>query len=93
MVWGGICTSGKTPLVFVDEGVKMNHKVYRRDILEAVVLPWAKKHFGNINWTFQQDSAPAHKPEKTQDWCKAHSPDMISPAEWPPYSPDRNPMD
>ncbi|GBL98509.1 hypothetical protein AVEN_111630-1 [Araneus ventricosus] len=60
MVWGGICASGKTPLVFVYEGVKINHTVYRRGILEAVVLPWAKKHFGNVNWTFQQDSAPAH---------------------------------
>ncbi|GBM01374.1 hypothetical protein AVEN_135796-1 [Araneus ventricosus] len=93
MVWGGICASGKTPLVFVDEGVKINHKLYRRDILEAVVLPWAKKHFGNVNWTFQQDSAPAHKAEKTQEWCKAHFPDMISSAAWPPYSPDLNPMD
>ncbi|GBM92162.1 hypothetical protein AVEN_246038-1 [Araneus ventricosus] len=38
MVWGGICASSKTPLVFVDDGVKINHKVYRQDILEAVVL-------------------------------------------------------
>ncbi|GBO01112.1 hypothetical protein AVEN_252085-1 [Araneus ventricosus] len=45
MVWVGICASGKTPLVFVDGGVKINHKVYRRDILEAVVIPWAEKHF------------------------------------------------
>ncbi|GBL93111.1 hypothetical protein AVEN_216464-1 [Araneus ventricosus] len=27
MVWGGICASGKTPLVSVDEGVKINHRV------------------------------------------------------------------
>ncbi|GBM59065.1 hypothetical protein AVEN_117506-1 [Araneus ventricosus] len=40
MVWGGICAIGKIPLVFfVDEGVKINHKAYRRNILEAVVLP------------------------------------------------------
>ncbi|XP_054713697.1 uncharacterized protein LOC129223154 [Uloborus diversus] len=57
MVWGGICASGKTPLVFVDQGVKINQEVYRRDILEAVVLPLAQQHFGNANWTFQQDSA------------------------------------
>ncbi|GBN10608.1 hypothetical protein AVEN_232511-1 [Araneus ventricosus] len=81
MVWGRICASGKTPLVFVDEGVKISHKVFSRDILEAVVLPWAKKHFGNANWTFQQDSTPAHKAKKAQDWCKAHFSDMISSAE------------
>ena len=49
MVWGGICASGKIPLVFVDEGVKINQEVYRRDILEAVVLPWAQQHFGNAH--------------------------------------------
>ncbi|GFX43820.1 uncharacterized protein TNCV_4110991 [Trichonephila clavipes] len=49
MVWCGIIASGKTPLSFMVEGVKINHKVYRRDIIEAVVLPWAQKHFGNAN--------------------------------------------
>lgn len=93
MVWGGICASGKTPLVFVEQGVKINQEVYRRDILESVVLPWAQQHFGNANWTFQQDSAPAHRAKTTQNWCKAHFPDFITSTEWPPYSPDLNPMD
>jgi inhibitor of nuclear factor kappa-B kinase subunit alpha len=93
MVWGGICANGKTPLVFVAQGVKINQEVYRRDILQAVVLPWAQQHFGNVDWVFQQDSAPAHRAKATQDWCKTHFPDFIASAEWPPYSPDLNPMD
>lgn len=93
MVWGGICASGKTPLVFVDQGVKINQEVYRRDILEAVVLPWAQHHFANADWIFQQDSAPAHRAKMTQDWCRTHFPDFIASGEWPPYSPDLNPMD
>ncbi|XP_053949260.1 uncharacterized protein LOC128857534 [Anastrepha ludens] len=55
MVWGGICASGKTPLIFIDQGVKINKEVYRRDILEA--------------------------------------PGPSSTLEWPPYSPDLNPLD
>jgi inhibitor of nuclear factor kappa-B kinase subunit alpha len=93
MVWAGICASGKTPLVFVDQGVKINQEVYCRDILERTVLPWAQKHFGNQRWTFQQDSAPAHKAKKTQQWCRQNFPDFITSEQWPPYSPDLNPLD
>ena len=53
MVWAGICAAGKTPLVFVDERVKMDQNVYRRDILDAVVVPWALRHFGRQQWTLQ----------------------------------------
>lgn len=50
MVWGGICTRGKTLLVFLVKGVKINQKLYQWDILEVVVLLYAKKHFGNVNF-------------------------------------------
>lgn len=91
MVWSGIRASGKTPLIFVEKGVKINKDVYCQDILEAVELPWAQQHFGDEEWTFQLDSAPAHRTKKTQDWCKAHFPHFITPQEWPP--PDLNLLD
>lgn len=93
MVWAGICASGKTPLIFVNPGVKINKNYYLGDILQRVVEPWSMAHFGNREWIFQQDSAPAHKAREVQDWCKAHFPGFISSQEWPPYSPDLNPMD
>ncbi|GFU89015.1 transposable element Tcb1 transposase [Trichonephila clavipes] len=70
MVWGEICASGKTHLDLV--GVKINQKVYQRDILGAVVLPWVQKHLGNTNWMLQQDSAPARNARKTQERCKGN---------------------
>uniref|UniRef100_A0A1I7RIM5 DDE_3 domain-containing protein n=1 Tax=Bursaphelenchus xylophilus TaxID=6326 RepID=A0A1I7RIM5_BURXY len=60
---------------------------------EKVVLPWSAEHFGQRRWTFQQDSAPAHSSKSTQDWIRAHFPDFIPSKEWPPYSPDLNPLD
>lgn len=70
----------------MDQRLKINPVVCRRDILEAVVLAWAQRHFVEASWTFQQ----AYKAEMTQDWCTTHFPDFISSAEWPPYL---NPMD
>lgn len=93
MVWGGICSTGKTPLIFIEKGVKINQEIYKRDILEAVVLPWSQQHFGNQPWIFQQDSAPSHRARSVQQWCRDNFPGFISSKEWPPYSPDLNPMD
>lgn len=93
MVWAGITADGKTPLVFIDQGVKINKENYREEILQNVVEPWAHGHFGNRHWTFQQDSAPAHAAKTNQDWCRDRFPDFISKTEWPPYSPDLNPLD
>lgn len=93
MVWAGICASGKTPLIFVDPGVKINKNYYLREILQDVLKPWARRHFGRREWVFQQDSAPAHKAREVQGWCQENFPDFITAQEWPPYSPDLNPMD
>ena len=60
MVWGAVTETGRSPLVFLDDGVKLNQENYRKTILESSLLPWAKKHFKNRGWSFQQDSAPSH---------------------------------
>ena len=83
MVCAGICASEKTPLIFVEPGVKLNADVYQRDILEAVVLSWSQQHFES-NKTFQ------HRSRTTQHWISTHFPGFITPQEWPLYSPDLN---
>lgn len=93
MVWAAITRNGRSPLVFVPEGCKINAQVYRELILEGALEPWTRKHFGSEPYVFQQDSAPAHKAKETVRWLQNHVPDFISPAMWPPYSPDLNPMD
>jgi hypothetical protein len=53
-------------------------------------------------WTFMQDGAPSHtstndNPDRfripTQRWCDENFPDFIEKDEWPPSSPDLNPLD
>lgn len=93
MVWAGIAKNGRTPLVFVPQGVKIDAKIYQRLVLNKCLKPWADKQFGNSRFVFQQDSAPAHKAKTTQAWLQRHVPAFISSQLWPPFSPDLNPMD
>ncbi len=92
MVWAGVTSDGKTPLVFIDQGVKINQKTYQKTLHDKV-LPWTRSHFGRRPWTFQQDSAPAHRAQSTQNWLRDHVPDFITAKQWPPSSPDLNPLD
>ena len=57
MVWVAITNIGKTPLVFVKQGVKIDQYVYM-EMLEDHLIPWAREHFDDADWCFQQDSAP-----------------------------------
>ena len=49
--------------------------------------------FNNGEFLFQQDGAPAHTARSTQEWLKNETPGFLSKEEWPPSSPDLNPMD
>ncbi|GBO40662.1 hypothetical protein AVEN_57257-1 [Araneus ventricosus] len=64
MVWGGICASGNTPLVFVDEGVKIKSQSVPPGHSRSCCTSVGQKALRNVNWTFQQDSAPVHKARK-----------------------------
>ena len=93
MVWAGISAEGRIPLVFVPSGVKINANTYKELILEPVVKKLAETMFNNGEFLFQQDGAPAHTARSTQEWLKNEIPGFLSKEEWPPSSPDLNPMD
>lgn len=47
MVWAAISETGRSPLVFVDAGVKINTQVYVDTILKNGLLPWTNNHYSN----------------------------------------------
>jgi hypothetical protein len=100
MVWAGVGYRVKTPLFFVDAGVKVNGDLYR-DFLRTKVHPWTRRTYREEHWVWQEDGAPSHKAIATRDLVKNIFPEVIdvdiSPqrnnGEWPPNSPDLNVMD
>ena len=79
--------------VFVPPGVKINSISYQKLILEPVVKDLSEMMFSGESFLFQQDGAPAHTSNSTQSWLRNNISDFVSKEEWPPYSPDLNPMD
>ncbi|KAI6652482.1 MhmaT1 transposase [Oopsacas minuta] len=93
MVWAGISSVGRKLLVFVPFGVKINAATCKELILEPFVKDLGKTMFENGSFAFQQDGAAAHKAKSTQEWLGVNIPHFITKVEWPPSSPDPNPLD
>ena len=93
MVWAGVSGIERTPLVFVPQGAKINSISYHELILEPVVKDISQSMFSGKDFLFQQDGAPSHTSKLTQAWLRENILDFIAKEEWPPYSPDLNPMD
>jgi transposase len=91
MVSAGICYTGKGLLHFVAEKVKINTKYYTEDLLPLLIEDC--RTLLRNEFIFQQDGAPAHTARQAQDWLQQHAYDFIGKDQWPPNSPDLNPLD
>ena len=58
-------------------------------ILERHLAPSAQKAVGG-SWQFVQDNSSVHKSSLTRNWMQEHN---IRVVDWPPYSPDLNPIE
>ena len=92
MVSVAVSSLGCTEMVFVEPGAKVNGAYYRDVLLTQHLLPAIKRVSGGY-FTFQQDSAPAHRARDTIALLSLETPDFIPPQLWPPNSPDLNPVD
>ncbi|QQP39789.1 Putative transposable element [Caligus rogercresseyi] len=60
MVWAGMASDGnRAPLIFVEEGVKVDQAVYFY-LLSEEVVPWVQREYQPTPLVFQQDGDPSH---------------------------------
>ncbi len=80
-------SAGVGPLCFLKSTV--NAAIYQ-EILEHFMLPSADKLYGDADFIFQQDLAPAHTTKGTKSWFNDHG---VGVLDWPANSPDLNPIE
>ncbi len=69
MIWAAMSSTGVGPLCFLKSTV--NTAIYQ-ELLEHFMLPSADKLYGNADFIFQQDLAPAHTAKGTKSWFNNH---------------------
>lgn len=87
MVWSAMSAAGVAPLCFIKD--RVNAASYQ-EILEHFILPSAEKLYGDEDFVFQHDLAPAHSAKTTSKWFTDHG---ITVLNWPANSPDLNPIE
>ncbi|KAI4884765.1 hypothetical protein NFI96_025159 [Prochilodus magdalenae] len=84
MVWGCMSARGVGKLCFLKKTV--NAAVYQ-NVLETFLIPTVEEQFGEEDFIFQQDLAPAHAAKSTKDWFTKKQLEVLA---WPANSPDLN---
>ena len=99
MLLGAVASTGeKSPLIWFPQGFRLNADSYI-EALDRTLVPWmlrvAAAHGGARPAPFliQQDGAPAHTARETVQYLECKGVPFIRPEEWPPNSPDLNPLD
>ena len=87
MLWAMIARDYKSPLVVFTEK-SVNHELYIKRCLTTRVANLVKKKDG----LFMQDNAKIHKCRNTMDHLE-NKMKMPLLEDWPPYSPDLNPIE
>ncbi len=86
MIWAAMSSAGVGSLCFLKSTV--NAAIYQ-DIVEYFMLPSDDKLYGDADFIFQLDLAPAHTAKVTKSWFNDHG---VTVLDWPANSPDLNPI-
>jgi transposase len=87
LVWACFCEQGPGPLAIITGTMKTANYI---NTIETQLRPHLPVWFPDNNFIFQQDNAPCHKSAATTNFFHAAG---IQVMQWPPYSPDLNPIE
>ena len=94
MMWAAVTATGRSPLLFVPTGVKLNSLSSTSQTFWRVVCsPGLSNTSKDELWTLQQNLVPSHGSKFTQLWILRKIPSFISKEDWPAQSLDLNPLD
>src|SRR6218665_2366381 len=94
MVSVAISKMGKSRIVVIEPGAKVNSQYYCRNLLGDGLLPDIRAICQHHTWTLQQDGAPSHTAKNTMEYLRRENISFIERDMWPgPNSPDLNPVD
>jgi transposase len=86
-LWGCFCARGVGQAeIFVGEFDAARYV----DILQHNLIQTALHFYPHEHWWFQQDNAPQHTSRLANRWFHNHGVDLL---DFPPYSPDLNPIE
>jgi hypothetical protein len=93
MVWGAFWDTGRTNLYIMDRDFESKKHGYSAnsylEVLDAEVAPAFEEL--DDGYEFMQDNASIHTARKVKAWFADHGIQMV--LNWPPYSPDLNPIE
>jgi transposase len=94
MFWAGIINNEMVGPFRVKDGVKITAETYTA-FLKEFLLPWYKKKSLSFRkkMIFMHDNAPSHSACLTLDFLKKLLIKNATIMEWPPCSPDLNPIE
>ncbi|VDO49115.1 unnamed protein product [Haemonchus placei] len=82
MVWAGVSWNGKTKLLFVEPGLKINAEYYVQQLREGI-LPSCSRLYRDGSFVLQQDWAPAHASRKTLAFLDSVGVEYLKKTEYP----------
>ncbi len=87
MIWAATSSAGVGPLCYLKSTV--NAAIYQ-EIFEYFMLPSADKLYGDADFIFQQDLAPAHTAKGTKSCFNDHG---VTVLDWPANPLHLNPIE